>query len=140
MAGSLRKTLILLVVLAIAILAGCATTQARLDGPEWRLSAWSVSSVRSSDFTITARCAAGAVMGRSGVNTYRGSAVIGPGSSIAFGPMATTRMAGPEPAMRAEGIYLDLLARVGSYRVDERGLTLFDAKGNELLVFVRAGE
>ena len=137
MARSLRAWLVLM---AVAFLAGCATTTARLEGSEWRLTAWSVSSLRSTDFPITARFADGGISGRSAVNTYRGSATLGPGSSISFGPLATTRMAGPEPAMRAEGVYLDLLSRVASYRIDDDRLTLFDAKGNELLVFDRSGQ
>jgi heat shock protein HslJ len=69
------------------------------------------------------------------VNTYRGSVVPGPGGSIAFGPMATTRMAGPEPAMRAEGNYLQLLASAKAYRVNGNRLTLYGSGRNELLVF-----
>jgi heat shock protein HslJ len=44
-------------------------------------------------------------------------------------------MAGPEPAMRAEGAYLTLLGQARSYRVEADRLTLFDAGGNESLFF-----
>ena len=133
MVGPLRS---LLAIVAL-VLAGCATTAPRLEGPDWRLTAWSVSSMRATDHPITARFAGGGIQGRSAVNTYRGAATVGPGSAIAFGPFATTRMAGPEPAMRAEGLYLGLLERVRSYRIDADRLMLFDDNGNELLVFSR---
>lgn len=124
---------------AIVVLAsGCATTPtAKLDGSSWRLSAWSISSQRASDFAITARFADGRIAGRSGVNSYGGSATVGPGSALAIGPLAATKMAGPEPAMRAERAYLDLLAGVASYRLAGDGLALLDADGNERLVFER---
>jgi heat shock protein HslJ len=124
-----------------ALLAACATSPApRLDGTTWRLSAWSVSSLRADEFEITARFADGGVSGRSAVNTYTGAVTIGPGNAIAFGPMATTRMAGPEPAMRAEGIYLRLLGDARSWSIDDGKLTLRDAKGNDRLVFVPAAD
>jgi heat shock protein HslJ len=124
-----------------ALLAACATSPApRLAGTTWRLSAWSVSSLRADEFEITARFADGGVSGRSAVNTYTGAVTIGPGNAIAFGPMATTRMAGPEPAMRAEGIYLRLLGDARSWSIDDGKLTLRDAKGNDRLVFVPAAD
>jgi heat shock protein HslJ len=46
-----------------------------------------------------------------------------------------TEMAGPEPAMRAESAYQQLLAQVGSYKVADGSLTLYDKGGNESLVF-----
>lgn len=128
----LRLTLAAILVL----LAGCASTPApRLDEHAWRLTAWSVSSLPATEFEITARFADGGVSGRSAVNTYRGPVTLGPGNALAFGPMATTKMAGPEPAMRAEGIYLRLLADAASYSIDGDRLTLRDAGGNERLVF-----
>ena len=68
------------------------------------------------------------------MNTYRGTAAIGPGNALAFGPMITTRMAGPEDARRAEAHYLALLARATSYRIADGRLTLSDG-ASELLVF-----
>ncbi len=43
-------------------------------------------------------------------------------------------MAGPEPAMRAEGIFFELLRQVSSFSVDGDVFTLSDANGNELLI------
>ena len=136
----LRSILRMSALLALgALLAACATMPVpRLDGTTWRLSAWSVASLRADEFEITARFADGRVSGRSAVNTYTGAATIGPGNAIAFGPMASTRMAGPEPAMRAEGIYLRLLGDARSWSIDDARLTLRDAGGNDRLVFMAA--
>jgi heat shock protein HslJ len=46
-------------------------------------------------------------------------------------------MAGPEPAMRAEHAYLTLLQQARSYSISGRTLTLYDAHGNESLIFAR---
>jgi len=136
----MKRTLLSLLrlgaVAATLLLAACASTSSpRLDAHAWRLTAWSVSSLAATDFAITARFADGGVTGRSAVNTYRGTATIGPGNAIAFGPMITTRMAGPEPAMRAESAYLALLASATSYALDDGRLTLADAGGNVVLEY-----
>jgi heat shock protein HslJ len=135
----LRAATTMIVAPALFALAGCATAPApRLDDHAWRLEAWSVSSLESTDFEVTARFADGGVSGRAAVNAYRGAVMLGPGDAIAFGPMATTRMAGPEAAMRAESLYLRLLADATSYAIDDGRLTLRDAGGNTTLVFVAA--
>ena len=43
---------------------------------------------------------------------------------LRFGPLATTRMAGPEEAMEREQAFLAALERVTSYELDGRTLTL----------------
>ncbi len=128
----------LLMLLLAAMLAGCSTAPPRPDGTEWRLVGWSTSAQRADEHAITARFADGGVSGRSAVNTYRGSATFGEGSTLAIGPIATTRMAGPEAAMRAEGIYLELLAEAKAYRLEDGRLTLLDGNGNERLIFEAA--
>ena len=56
-----------------------------------------------------------------------------------MGDLASTMMAGPEPDMRAETIYLQLLAEAKQYAVEGETLTLSDANGNETLIYA-AGE
>jgi heat shock protein HslJ len=135
---------------ALVLVAACATSPtpiadpvtapARLDDHAWRLEGWSISSLKASDFAITAQFADGRVAGRSGVNTYSGTYALGPGSGLTFGPMAMTRMAGPEPAMRAEGVFHKLLADTRSYRLDAGRLVLLDDGGNERLIFSRTDD
>ena len=49
-------------------------------------------------------------------------------------------MAGPEPAMRAEGAYLKLLGQASSYKVVASQLILYDKGGNESLIFEAANK
>jgi putative lipoprotein len=131
-------TTILAVGLAIIALVGCARGRAELDGTHWRLTEWTLSSLNPHDFHISASFADGQISGRSGVNSYGGPYSLGPGTAFAVGSIASTEMAGPEPAMRAEGAYLTLLGQARSYRVEAGRLTLFDAGGNESLSFEAA--
>ena len=63
------------------------------------------------------------VTGSGGVNRLTGSFALSE-DELRFGPLATTRMAGPDDAMAREHAFLDALARVTSYELDERTLTL----------------
>jgi heat shock protein HslJ len=63
------------------------------------------------------------VTGSGGVNRLTASFALSE-DELRFGPLATTRMAGPEEAMRREQAFLDALARVTSYELDGRTLTL----------------
>lgn len=107
----------------------------RLDGTQWRLTAWTFDSLSPADFTITATFAGGQVSGNSGVNSYGGPYDLGPGTGFSAGPLAGTLMAGSEAAMRAESAYLSLLSQAKSYRLSDGKLTLYDEGGSESLVF-----
>ena len=63
------------------------------------------------------------VTGSGDVNRFTGSFALSEGE-LRFGPLATTRMAGPEEAMQREQAFLDALARVTGYELDDRTLTL----------------
>jgi heat shock protein HslJ len=118
-------------------LAGCASTNP-LEGTHWQLVAWSLSSVAPAEFAIDAHFADGRMSGRSAVNQYSGPYQLGRGDAFTAGPFASTRMAGPEPAMRAEAGYLSLLGQAKTYRFADRRLKLFDAGGNQILSFAKA--
>lgn len=123
------------VALLSTVVAGCSRADDSLEGTQWRLSEWTLSSLSPSDFTITAAFADGTISGRSGVNTYSGPYETGSGGSFSVGPLASTEIAGPERAMRAEGAYLTLLTQATSYELAEGQLTLFDGVGNESLIY-----
>jgi heat shock protein HslJ len=130
------KTLaVLLSVVALVALTGCASEGSPLEGTSWRLSGWSVSSLDPADLTITARFADGQISGNSGVNSYGGPYEAGPGDTLSVGEIASTTMAGPEPAMRAETAYMTLLGQARSFKVADGRLTLYDEGGNESLLF-----
>jgi len=135
-----------LIVVAAVGLAGCATTGDALKGTNWRLTGFGASSVDSAGLEsidlasgkITAGFADGRVSGNSGVNTYSGPYKVAPGGTFSAGPIATTKNAGPEPAMRAESAYLTLLGQAKAYEVTGSQLTLFGNNGDDRLVFERS--
>jgi heat shock protein HslJ len=114
---------------------GGGSTTPDLNGTAWKLTAWSVSAQSPADFTITAEFKDGTISGTSAVNTYHGPFTTGPGDAFSVGAVAGTKMAGPEPAMNAETTYLQLLQSAKRYTVEGSTLTLFDANGNEALVY-----
>ena len=61
--------------------------------------------------------------GSGGVNRLTGHFALS-GNELRFGTLATTRMAGPQNAMQREDAFLAALARVTSYALDGRTLTL----------------
>ena len=63
------------------------------------------------------------VTGSGGVNRLTGQFVL-TGDELRFGPLATTRMAGPESAMQREAAFLAALGRITSYALEGRTLTL----------------
>ena len=63
------------------------------------------------------------VSGSGGVNRLAGTFALSE-SELRFGPLATTRMAGPESAMQREQSFLAALERVTSYELDGTALTL----------------
>ena len=129
---------ILLIAMYLIALIGCVRGNSELDGTQWRLAGWTLSSLDAQEFDITAGFADGKVSGHSGVNSYGGPYALGPGSAFSVGQIASTEMAGSASAMRAEGAYVTLLGQARSYRVEAGRLTLLDAGGNESLMFEAA--
>ena len=121
--------------LAVAGCGGSGSDAPTLDGTAWGLSGWTLSSLDPADLTITAQFADGRIAGKSAVNTYNGPYTEGPGDAFSVGALISTNMAGPEPDMRAEQAYLELLSQAKSYTLDGGVLTLFDQNGNESLIF-----
>lgn len=131
------RPLIVVATLAALALAGCAAPAApSLEGSQWRLSEWTLSSLSASEFNITAAFANGQISGRSAVNTYSGPVTFGADGSFAIGRLRSTLMAGTEPAMRAESAYLTLLGQARTWKIAGDKLTLYDAGGNASLIFV----
>jgi heat shock protein HslJ len=127
-------------VLAAAVLGaeacgGDETDPAALDGTNWKLAGWSVSSLAPADFTITADFEDARISGTSVVSSYGGPYETGPGDDFSIGPLSSTMGGGTEDEGRAERIYFDLLKAVESYAREGDALTLYDAEGNESLVF-----
>ncbi len=81
----------------------------------------------------------GSVSGSTAVNRYSGTAEIGE-QKIEFGPLATTRRAGPPALMDQESKFTKALATVTGFRIEETGLlSLVDANGTVVLRFSKMG-
>lgn len=106
-----------------------------LEATQWKLTGWAHSSINPAEYEITVRFGEGRISGRSPLNSYAGACTPGPGNAFATGALATTKRAGPEPAMRAERTYFQLLEQAVSYKIHDGELKLLDAAGNELLIF-----
>ena len=63
------------------------------------------------------------VSGNAGCNRFNGAVAID-GGSIDFGPLASTRMACPEPAMSVESAYLGALDGAATWRMEGSQLVL----------------
>lgn len=124
----------------LTVAVGCSSGGGTLEGPGWKLTGWSVSSLDPAEFTITATFADGQISGNSAVNTYGGSYKTGPGDAFKVGEIASTLMASEEPAMRAESAYMTLLQDARSFSLTDGELTLYDEGGNESLIFAATGE
>jgi heat shock protein HslJ len=105
-----------------------------LAGSRWRLAEWSVSSLQPSDFTITATFDDSGIVGTSAVNIYRGT-YSGSNGRLSIRDISSTEIAGPEPAMRAERIYVQLLRDARNFDRSAESLVLKGEGGNELLRF-----
>jgi heat shock protein HslJ len=135
---------VIVVVLSLSVLllavGGCSSADRSLEGTRWRLRGWTLSSLNTADFTITAQFEDGTISGSSGVNTYSGPVKLGPGTAFSAGQLSATEMAGSESAMRAESAYMTLLGQAAAYRTGDGTLTLYDGNGNESLVFEAASK
>ena len=138
----MMKLLVLLLILALAIFVftGCESLilgEGELAGTEWRLSAWSESSLDPSQFTITAYFDESHISGTSAVNYYSGPYVATASRLFSVGQLQMTLMGGSEEAMRAESTYFELLWQACKFTANQTTLTLLDAFNNELLIFSR---
>jgi putative lipoprotein len=77
----------------------------------------------------------GSAAGVSGVNRFRSQLDASDGR-LSFGPVASTKMAGPPAAMELEGTFVARLGTVGAYAVEGTTLRLWTGD-NEALTFER---
>lgn len=76
------------------------------------------------------------VSGSTGCNRYGGACAVD-GPSLTLGPLASTLMACAPPADLIEREFVEALARVARWRVEDGELVLGDVHGVELLRFTR---
>jgi len=115
---------------ALAVSAAQASAQAVPAG-SWRVREIGGETIEQAAAPTLDIAADGAVAGQGGCNRYRGSATLGDGT-VAFSPLAATRMACPEPAMAIEHRFFEALAAARRFRAQQGGLLLLD--GNDLVL------
>jgi heat shock protein HslJ len=81
----------------------------------------------------------GRISGSGGINRLMGEYQLGE-SSLKFGPVATTMMAGPPDQMEAEQRFLASLARITRWSVEDGNLVLSDEAGRTLIVLQEAAD
>ena len=106
-----------------------------LSGTKWQLAAWSAGDLDTSTLMLTAEFGETEIFGRTTINNFGGTYVLGEGNAFSVIPLFTTRMAGSDEAMRAEATYLDLLTQVRQYSLKPTTLTLSGENDQELLTF-----
>ena len=124
---------VLVALLIVPILAGCSSVGASpsaanggvadLPGTSWTLVEIGGSAPAGDAKPTLVFGTDGGVSGNSGCNTFNGTVTID-GSTIEFGPLATTRMACPAPAMIVESAYLAGLDGASTWRMDGSQLVL----------------
>lgn len=139
--GTMRRMVLVgLMVGTLVVVPGCgsgsggAQDPKGLEGVEWLLTGASVSSVDLGAAGITASFDGERMGGFSGVNTYGGPYTTDADGGFSAGPLSSTLMAGPEPAMAAEQAFLKLIEGCDGYTLVDGTLTLLQG-GNEQLVF-----
>lgn len=115
--------------------AGVVSEQ-QLGGTQWALVDLQGTPLPDSVRPTLAFSDSGAVSGLAGCNRFNGRVTIGDGS-LAFGPLATTRMFCGEPAMTVESRFLGALQRVVRYELRDGELHL-SADESGTLVRLRA--
>jgi heat shock protein HslJ len=79
----------------------------------------------------------GSVSGSTAVNRYSGKAKI-EGEKIEFGPLATTRRAGPPALMDQESKFTKALEKAARFRIEDSGLLyLMDETGKDIVRFAK---
>lgn len=131
----------LLAFLFLAVLGACSATG---DATPTPAGTWAVVALDGADLGGLPRrpeitiAADGAMNGFGGVNNFSGRfepEALAAGRLVA-GPMAATRMAGPEPAMKAEARMFELLASALEWRRSGDKLTF--SRGGSIVMQLRA--
>ena len=113
--------------LGVALLAGCTTANTQtLIGNEWRCTRIGSRTLTEDSTPTLLMTAEGKASGFAGVNRWFGTCTID-GSTLKFGMLGMTRMAGPPDRMQLEQTYADALAAVTRWSVSSGRLQLSDS-------------
>ncbi len=111
-----------------------ASANATLQGTSWRVEDIEGRGVIDRTQTTLQFAGDGSISGSTAVNRYSGKVTVDQ-RSIRFGPIATTRRAGPQTMMNQESSFLAALERTATFRLedDQSSLVFLDSSGKELL-------
>lgn len=123
-------------VLALALLLPAAATAEGLAGSEWRPLTLSGKPFPEGVEAFLQFGDDGGLTGRGGCNRFVGSYEI-QGEMLVIGPVASTRMACPEPAMEAEAALFRAFDAVHGFERDGADLTFTDVDGAAVATFAQ---
>lgn len=134
-------SLLLAAVLAatVVLIGGCspqASEPAELEG-SWVLeSLGGVSELKHADPDVTTlmTLAAGKATGNGGVNSFTGTYDAPAAGKVTFGPIAATKMAGPDNAMAQEAAFFAALDNTRGFEINDGKLVLSDLSNDTLVV------
>lgn len=135
--------LLAIVLAASLVLTGCASSED--SDPSALLGTWSVEAFGGTEelkpagsaATPTITFEAPEVSGTGGVNSFGGTYEAGTDSTISFGEIVSTKMAGSEAANRQEAQFFGALEGAERYEFNGDALMLSGADNDTLLVLVR---
>ena len=148
-ASRLAATMALLVLAPLA--AACSSSGSSSSSPSasvagakggpglvasWNLTGAALDTADLSTFNITLTFTDTTASGFSGVNQYTTTFTSSPEGALDFGPIASTKMAGSDAAMKAEQAYLAALDTVTGYTVTGSELDLFSGP-QEILTYAK---
>lgn len=138
----MKRRLLLLMIIALFLFTviGCEDLlpgESPLTGTQWRLSAWSNSTLDPLQFTINANFDESTISDISAINNYSGSYIATTDHIFSVGELQITLMGGSEEAIQAESTFFELLGKACQFTVNQNTLTLLDVFENELLIFSR---
>ncbi len=136
----MKRSLALAVLAAIALPA-CAITSrdatTELPGTSWELVEIDGAAPAADPPPTLTFEDDGTVSGSGGCNTFSGGVTID-GTSLSFGPLASTQMACPDPVGQEEQAFLLAMDEVTEYTIDDEGRLVLE--GGTPLVFEVAAE
>lgn len=145
-----RFGVLLCALVGVVAVAGCSHAPGRadpraapLEGTRWVLAEVSgqraVMGLDEEPVTLQLDHAVGRATGYAGVNRFSGEYHLDE-ASLRFGPLATTRRAGPPEAETLEMSVLNALAAVSGWKITGASLELLDHHGSRLMRFDATGE
>lgn len=150
----IKKTVFILMIMLIT-LAGCQATETKspkpentqkeeLDNTRWQLKTYLNAQGKVVNILpgtkVTIEFKSGNASGTASCNTYNASYELD-GKTLSFGTSMSTMKMCPEPKgiMEQESEYLAALALTNTYQIEDDQLKLFDASGEEVLVYNKVG-